>query len=83
MGFPRQENESGLLFPSPGDLSDPKIETVSTAMADELFITELPGKPFYIINGARTWSIINAAETAFKEWSSKLDFIIKFFLNIG
>jgi len=39
------------------------------------FITELPGKPFYIINGARTWSIVNAAKTAFKEWSSKLDFI--------
>ena len=37
MGFPRQENESGLLFPSPGDLSDPKMEPVSTAMADELF----------------------------------------------
>ena len=31
MGFPRQEYWSGLLFPSPGDLSDPGIEPVSPA----------------------------------------------------
>ena len=29
MGFTRQEYWSGLPFPSPGDLSDPGIETVS------------------------------------------------------
>ena len=28
MGFPRQEYWSGLLFPSPGDLSDPGIDSV-------------------------------------------------------
>ena len=26
LGFPRQEYWSGLLFPPPGDLSDPEIE---------------------------------------------------------
>ena len=29
MGFPRQEYWSGLLFPSPGDLSEPGMEPVS------------------------------------------------------
>ena len=32
MGFPRQEYWSGLLFPSPGDLSDPGIEPASCAL---------------------------------------------------
>jgi len=29
MGFPRQEYWSGLLFPSPGDLLDPRIKPES------------------------------------------------------
>ena len=29
MGFPREEYRSGLLFPPPGDLSDPGIEPMS------------------------------------------------------
>ena len=33
MGFPRQEYCNRLLFPSPGDLSNPGIETVSPALA--------------------------------------------------
>ena len=36
MGFPRQEDWSGLPFPSPGDLSDPGTESMSLA--------ESPGK---------------------------------------
>ena len=32
MGFPRQEYWSGLLFPSPGDLLDPGIESGSLAL---------------------------------------------------
>ena len=31
VGFPRQEYWSGLLFPSPGDLSNPGMEPVSLA----------------------------------------------------
>ena len=31
MGFPRQEHWSGLPFPSPGDLPDPRIEPVPPA----------------------------------------------------
>ena len=32
MGFPRQEYWRGLPFPSPGDLSDPWIESRSPAL---------------------------------------------------
>ena len=33
IGFPRQECQSDLPFPSPGDLSNPEIEPVSLALA--------------------------------------------------
>ena len=37
MGFPRQEYQNGLPFPSPGDLSDPGIEPTFPALqADSL-----------------------------------------------
>ena len=45
MGFPRQQYESGLAFPFPGDLPDPGIESVSPAIASGFFTTEPPGKP--------------------------------------
>ena len=46
-GFPRQECWSGLPFPSPGDLRDPGIESVSPALAGGFFTTEQPRKPSY------------------------------------
>ena len=45
MGFPSEEYWSGLPFPSPGDLPDPGIETVSAALAGGFFTTEPPGQP--------------------------------------
>ena len=44
MGFPRQEQWSGLPFPSPGDLPDPGMETmslVSSALASGFLTAEL------------------------------------------
>ena len=49
MGFPRQEDWSGLPFPSARDLSDPGIEPVSPALAGRFFNTEPPGKPWFFI----------------------------------
>ena len=50
--FSRQEYWNGLLFPTPGDLPDPGIKTVSfavsPALAGRFFTTELPGKPYFI-----------------------------------
>ena len=46
MGFPRPEYWSGLPFSSPGGLPKPGIEPASSALADEFFTTEPPGKPF-------------------------------------
>ena len=45
-GFSRQEYWSGLLFPSPVDLSNPGIEPVSPALEEGFFFTEPPGKPY-------------------------------------
>ena len=45
MGFPRQEYWSGLSFPSPGYLLDPRIEPVPPTLASKFFTSEPPGKP--------------------------------------
>ena len=44
LGFLRQEYQSGLPFPPPGDLPDPGIEHTS-ALEGEFFIPQPPGKP--------------------------------------
>ena len=50
MGFSRQEYWSGLSFPPPGDLPDPGIEPVSSALAGGFFTTEPPGKPSHSLS---------------------------------
>ena len=48
MGSFRQEYQSGLPFPPPGDFSDPGIKPPSfesPALAGRFFSTEPPGKP--------------------------------------
>ena len=50
MGFPRQEYWSGLPFPTPGDLPDPRIESASLAsstLAEGFFTTVPPGNLFW------------------------------------
>ena len=44
MGFSSQEYWSGLPFPSPGDLPDPRIEPQSPALQADSLPTKLPGK---------------------------------------
>ena len=45
MRFSQQEYWSELLYPSPGDLSDPGIEPSSPALQADSFPTELLGSP--------------------------------------
>ena len=45
MGFSRQEDWSGLAFPSQGHLPDPGIEPRSPALQADALISEPPGKP--------------------------------------
>ena len=59
MGFPRQEYWSGLLFLSPGDLSDPGIKPMSPALAGRFFITELYGKPLKIYREMKIELVLN------------------------
>ena len=49
MEFSRQEYQSGLPFPSPGDLSDPGITLASPTLAGRFFTTEPPGKPYIVV----------------------------------
>ena len=50
MGFSRQEYQNGLPFPSPGDLSDPWIESKSPSLQADSLPSEPPGKSIYIKN---------------------------------
>ena len=45
MGLSRQEQWSGLPFPSLGDLPDPGTEPRSPALQADSLLTELPGEP--------------------------------------
>ena len=45
MGFSRQEYWSGLPFPSPEDISNPGIESGSSALEADALTSEPPGKP--------------------------------------
>ena len=45
VGFSRQEYWSGLPFPSPGDLLDPRTEPGSPALQVDFLLFEPPGKP--------------------------------------
>ena len=45
MGLSRQEYWSGLPFPSPGHLPDPRIESRSPAFQAEFLLPKPPGKP--------------------------------------
>ena len=49
MGFSRQEYQSGLPFPSPGDLPDPGIKPGSPAFQGDALTSEPPGKPYIYI----------------------------------
>ena len=44
MGFPRQEYWSGLLFPPPADLPNPRIKPRSPTLAGRFFTAETLGK---------------------------------------
>ena len=48
MGFSRQEYWSGLPFPFPGDLPDPVIEPVSSALWADSLPSEPSGKAIII-----------------------------------
>ena len=46
MGFPGQEHWSGLLFPSPRGLPNPRSKLMSLALAGRFSNSEPPGKPY-------------------------------------
>ena len=49
MEFSRQKYQSGLPFPSPGDLPDPGIKPGSPALRADALPSEPPGKPIYAL----------------------------------
>ena len=58
MGFSRQEYCSGLPFPSPGNLPDPRIEPRSPALQADSLLSEPPGKLEQTISLAYSWATL-------------------------
>ena len=56
MGFPRQEHQSGLLFPSP---HDPGVKPGSPALQADSLPSELPGKPTNQLAVLQTYETIS------------------------
>ena len=57
--FFRQGYWSGLPFPPPGDIPDPGIEPIASALAGEFFIAVSPGNP----DGDTTLSVLKAIDS--------------------
>ena len=60
MGFPRQECWSGLPFPSPGDLRDPRIEPEAPVLAYGFFT---PGKHLILFSSVQSLSPVRLFAT--------------------
>ena len=59
MGFPRQEYWSGLPFPSPGNLPNPRSKPLAPALADGFFSIEPSGKPCNMCNKYTVYVFLN------------------------
>ena len=64
LGFPRQEQWSGLSSPSPGDLPDPVIKSESPALGGGFFTTEPHGLPLHT-GAAGCASLLGATDSYF------------------
>ena len=53
----------GLPFPFPGDLLDPRLNPVSTALAGKLFTAEPPGEPMVSQNSLSSPCLLHPAVT--------------------
>ena len=57
MGFSRHEYQSGLPFPSPGDLPNPGIEPGSRTMQADALRSEPPGLPLCSAGKESTFNV--------------------------
>ena len=67
--FSRQEYWSGLPFPSPGDLSNPKIESWSPELQVDALLSEPPGTPVNSVQSLSCVQLFAAPWTAARQAS--------------
>ena len=66
MGFSRQEYQSGLPFPSPGDLPDPEIKPGPPALQEDALLS----KPLVEVGGYLMEKVLGVPQ----RWASNLNF---------
>ena len=64
MEFSRQDDWSGLPFPSPGDLPNPVIEPGSPELQADALLSEPPGKP-KAHKVSITWHLLECYESSY------------------
>ena len=70
MGFSRQEYWNGLLFPSPGDLTNSGIKLISFALAGGFFTTEPKAKSDNSY-GPSEWSVVSNSLWLYGLWPTR------------
>ena len=72
MGFHRQECWSELPFPSPGDLPNPWIGPMCSALAGGFLTTETPQKPWRMAQAtAKPWAVPSARWRALGDFEQR------------
>ena len=72
VGFPRQEYWSELPFPSPGDLPDPGIGPVPSALAGGFLTPEAPRQPCRMSQAtAQPWAVLSARWRALGDFEQR------------
>ena len=72
MGFPSLNYWNVLLFPSPGDLPDPGIKSLSPALTGGFFTTEPPGNPVIVLQNGNYYFPYFTHETGAEVHSAPL-----------
>ena len=82
MGFSRQEYWSGLPFPSPGDLPNPRTEAGSPALQADALPSELPEKASNTVTSSmKTLKMVPVKKNVSSDWRA-ICFIIYFLVEI-
>ena len=76
MEFSRQEYQSGLPFPFPGDLPDPGIKPMSPTLQADSLLTEPPGKPQAVKRALKTVKHVNYSVTTITSADDKMSWFI-------
>ena len=76
MEFSKQEYQSGLSFPTLGDLPHPGIKPASPALSGRFFTTEPPGKPRLLCPYQLNMHIVKCLQICKNEYMHDIQYML-------